>query len=185
VLKTGFGYTGAIDGVFRPAHRGPAVRLYQANSGVPVTGSRGTSARGMAPAGGRRSDAREACRVSFSEPIHFAKRRGPSAGAAFILQGVDDIPGLRARQTPSTLRFEVLLQPFRHRRFGLGAKASIDAAGIEADRAPSYSAGGGRGGRLPPPFSTGWLWSASSMFSPRHQAHHPIDRDFPAPAEMP
>ena len=37
VLKTGFGYTGAIDGVFGQLTE-TAVRQYQANSGVPVTG---------------------------------------------------------------------------------------------------------------------------------------------------
>jgi peptidoglycan hydrolase-like protein with peptidoglycan-binding domain len=37
VLKTGFGYTGAIDGVFGPATEA-VVRQYQANSGLPVTG---------------------------------------------------------------------------------------------------------------------------------------------------
>jgi peptidoglycan hydrolase-like protein with peptidoglycan-binding domain len=37
VLKTGFGYTGAIDGVFGPATL-TVVRQYQVNSGLPVTG---------------------------------------------------------------------------------------------------------------------------------------------------
>jgi peptidoglycan hydrolase-like protein with peptidoglycan-binding domain len=37
VLKTGFGYTGAIDGVFGQLTE-TAVRQYQANSGVSVTG---------------------------------------------------------------------------------------------------------------------------------------------------
>lgn len=37
VLKTGFGYTGAIDGVFGPATQA-VVRQYQASAGLPVTG---------------------------------------------------------------------------------------------------------------------------------------------------
>lgn len=37
VLKTGFGYTGAIDGVYGPATEA-VVRQYQTNSGLPVTG---------------------------------------------------------------------------------------------------------------------------------------------------
>lgn len=37
VLKTGFGYAGAIDGVFGPATLA-VVRQYQADSGLPVTG---------------------------------------------------------------------------------------------------------------------------------------------------
>jgi peptidoglycan hydrolase-like protein with peptidoglycan-binding domain len=37
VLKTGFGYAGAIDGVYGPATEA-VVRQYQANSGLPVTG---------------------------------------------------------------------------------------------------------------------------------------------------
>ena len=37
VLKTGFGYAGAIDGIFGPATEA-VVRQYQTNSGLPVTG---------------------------------------------------------------------------------------------------------------------------------------------------
>jgi peptidoglycan hydrolase-like protein with peptidoglycan-binding domain len=37
VLKTGFGYAGAIDGVFGPVTEA-VVRQYQTNSGLPVTG---------------------------------------------------------------------------------------------------------------------------------------------------
>jgi peptidoglycan hydrolase-like protein with peptidoglycan-binding domain len=37
VLKTGFGYAGAIDGVFGPV-TGAVVRQYQTNAGLPVTG---------------------------------------------------------------------------------------------------------------------------------------------------
>ena len=37
VLKTGFGYGGALDGVFGPATE-TVVRQYQTNSGLPVTG---------------------------------------------------------------------------------------------------------------------------------------------------
>jgi peptidoglycan hydrolase-like protein with peptidoglycan-binding domain len=37
VLRTGFGYTGAIDGIFGPATEA-VVRQYQADSGLPVTG---------------------------------------------------------------------------------------------------------------------------------------------------
>jgi peptidoglycan hydrolase-like protein with peptidoglycan-binding domain len=37
VLKTGFGYTGAIDGVYGPATEA-VVRQYQTDSGLPVTG---------------------------------------------------------------------------------------------------------------------------------------------------
>jgi peptidoglycan hydrolase-like protein with peptidoglycan-binding domain len=37
VLKTGFGYAGAIDGVFGPVTEA-VVRQYQTNSGRPVTG---------------------------------------------------------------------------------------------------------------------------------------------------
>ena len=37
VLKTGFGYAGAIDGVFGPVTEG-VVRQYQTNAGLPVTG---------------------------------------------------------------------------------------------------------------------------------------------------
>jgi peptidoglycan hydrolase-like protein with peptidoglycan-binding domain len=37
VLKTGFGYAGAIDGVYGPATEA-VVRQYQTNSGLPVTG---------------------------------------------------------------------------------------------------------------------------------------------------
>jgi peptidoglycan hydrolase-like protein with peptidoglycan-binding domain len=37
VLKTGFGYAGAIDGVFGPV-TAAVVRQYQTNSGLPVTG---------------------------------------------------------------------------------------------------------------------------------------------------
>jgi peptidoglycan hydrolase-like protein with peptidoglycan-binding domain len=49
VLKTGFGYTGAIDGVFGPATLA-AVRQYQANSALPVTGVM-DERTWMAPAG--------------------------------------------------------------------------------------------------------------------------------------
>lgn len=49
VLKTGFGYTGAIDGVFGPATEA-VVRQYQANSGLPVTGMMDEQTW-MAPAG--------------------------------------------------------------------------------------------------------------------------------------
>jgi len=37
VLKTGFGYSGAIDGIFGPV-TADVVRQYQSNSGVPVNG---------------------------------------------------------------------------------------------------------------------------------------------------
>ncbi|MFO1103318.1 MAG: peptidoglycan-binding protein [Methylocystis sp.] len=37
VLKTGFGYSGAIDGIFGPVTEA-VVRQYQTNSGLPVTG---------------------------------------------------------------------------------------------------------------------------------------------------
>ena len=40
VLKTGFGYTGAIDGIFGPATEA-VVRQYQTDSGLPVTGGHG------------------------------------------------------------------------------------------------------------------------------------------------
>jgi peptidoglycan hydrolase-like protein with peptidoglycan-binding domain len=49
VLKSGFGYTGAIDGIFGPATEA-VVRQYQTDSGLPVTG--GMDERTwMAPAG--------------------------------------------------------------------------------------------------------------------------------------
>jgi peptidoglycan hydrolase-like protein with peptidoglycan-binding domain len=38
VLKTGFGYAGAIDGIFGPATEA-VVRQYQTDSGLPVNGS--------------------------------------------------------------------------------------------------------------------------------------------------
>ena len=37
VLKTGFGYSGAIDGIFGPVTEA-VVRQYQTNSSLPVTG---------------------------------------------------------------------------------------------------------------------------------------------------
>jgi peptidoglycan hydrolase-like protein with peptidoglycan-binding domain len=37
VLKTGFGYAGAIDGIFGPVTEA-VVRQYQTDSGLPVTG---------------------------------------------------------------------------------------------------------------------------------------------------
>jgi peptidoglycan hydrolase-like protein with peptidoglycan-binding domain len=37
VLKTGFGYSGAIDGIFGPVTEA-VVRQYQTDSGLPVTG---------------------------------------------------------------------------------------------------------------------------------------------------
>ena len=49
VLKTGFGYAGAIDGVFGPATLA-VVRQYQADSGLPVTGVM-NERTWMAPAG--------------------------------------------------------------------------------------------------------------------------------------
>jgi peptidoglycan hydrolase-like protein with peptidoglycan-binding domain len=49
VLKAGFGYAGAIDGVFGPATLA-VVRQYQANSGLPVTGVM-DERTWMAPAG--------------------------------------------------------------------------------------------------------------------------------------
>ena len=49
VLKTGFGYAGAIDGVFGPATEN-VVRQYQTNSGLPVTGVM-DERTWMAPAG--------------------------------------------------------------------------------------------------------------------------------------
>src|SRR3954451_4013221 len=54
-----------------------------------------------------------------------------SARAAFILQGIDDIPGLRANHAVDA-QIVIVLQLF-DRRFGPGAEASVDAAGIEAD----------------------------------------------------
>ena len=49
VLKTGFGYAGAIDGIFGPGTEA-AVRQYQADSGLPVTGAMDERSW-MAPAG--------------------------------------------------------------------------------------------------------------------------------------
>lgn len=49
VLKTGFGYTGPIDGVFGPATEA-VVRQYQTDSGLPVTGVMDEQTW-MAPAG--------------------------------------------------------------------------------------------------------------------------------------
>lgn len=49
VLKTGFGYTGAIDGIFGPATEN-VVRQYQTNAGLPVTGVM-DERTWMAPAG--------------------------------------------------------------------------------------------------------------------------------------
>jgi peptidoglycan hydrolase-like protein with peptidoglycan-binding domain len=49
VLKTGFGYSGAIDGIFGPVTEA-VVRQYQTNSGLPVTGVM-DERTWMAPAG--------------------------------------------------------------------------------------------------------------------------------------
>jgi peptidoglycan hydrolase-like protein with peptidoglycan-binding domain len=49
VLKTGFGYSGAIDGIFGPATEA-VVRQYQTNSGLPATGVMDEQTW-MAPAG--------------------------------------------------------------------------------------------------------------------------------------
>jgi peptidoglycan hydrolase-like protein with peptidoglycan-binding domain len=49
VLKTGFGYAGAIDGIFGPITDG-VVRQYQTDSGLPVTGVM-DERTWMAPAG--------------------------------------------------------------------------------------------------------------------------------------
>jgi peptidoglycan hydrolase-like protein with peptidoglycan-binding domain len=49
VLKTGFGYAGAIDGVFGPTTEN-VVRQYQTNAGLPVTGVM-DERTWMAPAG--------------------------------------------------------------------------------------------------------------------------------------
>jgi peptidoglycan hydrolase-like protein with peptidoglycan-binding domain len=49
VLKTGFGYAGAIDGIFGAASEA-VVRQYQANAGLPVTGVV-DEATWLAPAG--------------------------------------------------------------------------------------------------------------------------------------
>ena len=49
VLKTGFGYAGAIDGVFGPITE-TVVRQYQTNAGLPATGVVDERTR-MAPAG--------------------------------------------------------------------------------------------------------------------------------------
>jgi peptidoglycan hydrolase-like protein with peptidoglycan-binding domain len=49
VLKTGFGYPGAIDGIFGPATEA-VVRQYQTDSGLPVTGIMDEQTW-MAPAG--------------------------------------------------------------------------------------------------------------------------------------
>jgi peptidoglycan hydrolase-like protein with peptidoglycan-binding domain len=49
VLKTGFGYSGAIDGIFGPVTEA-IVRQYQTNSGLPVTGVM-DERTWMAPAG--------------------------------------------------------------------------------------------------------------------------------------
>ena len=38
VLKTGFGYSGAIDGIFGPV-TADVVRQYQGNAGLPVNGA--------------------------------------------------------------------------------------------------------------------------------------------------
>lgn len=48
-LKTGFGYTGAIDGIFGPTTEN-VVRQYQTNAGLPVTGVM-DERTWMAPAG--------------------------------------------------------------------------------------------------------------------------------------
>ena len=50
VLKTGFGYSGAIDGIFGPVTQA-VVRQYQTDSGLPVTGIM-DERTWMAPAGG-------------------------------------------------------------------------------------------------------------------------------------
>jgi len=49
VLKTGFGYTGPIDGIFGPVTEA-VVRKYQTDSGLPVTGTM-DERTWMAPAG--------------------------------------------------------------------------------------------------------------------------------------
>ena len=49
VLKTGFGYAGALDGIFGPATEA-VVRQYQSDSGLPVTGVMDEQTW-MAPAG--------------------------------------------------------------------------------------------------------------------------------------
>jgi hypothetical protein len=76
-------------------------------------------------------------------------------------------PGLRADDSVDA-EVEVLLQ-LSHRRFGLGAKASVDAAGIEADRAhPILPAADGE--PVAPGFNTGWLWSVNKGADPTGHA---------------
>ena len=84
------------------------------------------------------------------------------SGAAFILQGVEDIPGLRADDSVNA-EVEVLLQ-LPHRRFGLGAKASVDPPVSKPTALILLCRR--RTGRpvAPRTFTTGWLWLASSMF---------------------
>ena len=63
---------------------------------------------------------------------HRARCKG-SAYAAFILQGVNHLPGLRADNTVDA-QVEILLQ-LLYRRLGLPAEASVDATSVEADGA--------------------------------------------------
>src|SRR4051794_23565182 len=99
-----------------------------------------------------------------------------SARAPFILQGIDDLPSLRADDSIDT-QVEILLQLF-DRHFGLGAEAPVDVAGIEADCAhPALQTADRQAGRAC--FQHGMALVGFVDVDPRHSTDHSIDCDFP------
>ena len=186
VLKTGFGYAGAIDGIFGPATE-TVVRQYQANCRTAGHRHHGRADLAGARRRGRR-DAREPLGPAFLIATSFASRRaerGPgapramiparrSAHAALVLEGIDNLPGLRADNSIDG-QVAALLQHL-HRRLGLRAEATVDTAGIEAHRAhPALQAADGQAGRAGLEHRVALVGFVD--VDPGHPADHAVGRD--------
>src|SRR4051794_37778817 len=99
-----------------------------------------------------------------------------SARAAFILQGVDDLPRQGAHDAVNS-QIEILLQ-FFDCRFGPNAEAPVNATSIETDCAhPALQAADGQAGRAR--LQHGMALVSFVDVDPRHSANHSIDWDFP------
>src|SRR4051794_6046433 len=99
-----------------------------------------------------------------------------SARPTFIPQGIDDLPSLRADNSVDT-QVVILLQ-LLDRRFGLGTKAPVDAAGIKTDCAhPALQTADWQTGRAC--LQHGMALVGFVDVDPRHSANHSIGCDFP------